>query len=70
MYSVDFCEHDNIFDVDGEMSSRLQNLLPAQHRFTVWTSEGGVEPFGMVRQTHTLDIFKQNVPYIMKEIWD
>lgn len=35
LYSVDFCEHDNIFDVDGEMSSRLQNLLSSQHRFTV-----------------------------------
>lgn len=23
LYSVDFCEHANIFDVDGEMSSSL-----------------------------------------------
>lgn len=23
LYSIDFCEHANIFDVDGEMSSSL-----------------------------------------------
>ncbi|EGV99633.1 hypothetical protein I79_005545 [Cricetulus griseus] len=45
------------FDVDGEMCGRLQRLLSAQHGFTLWTSEEGVKPYGMIGQTHTLDTF-------------
>lgn len=51
LYSVDCGEQANLFNVHGEMSSGLQRLLSALHRVTLCTSEGRVQPSGMIGQT-------------------
>lgn len=70
LYSVDFCERGNIFDVMENVQRAPEAAVYPAHvylmnfrgsNWTIWND----------RQTHTLDIFfKQNVPYIMKEMLD
>lgn len=67
---LDFCEHGNIFDVIENVQQAPEAAVCPAHGYlmnfrgrnwTIWND----------RQTHILDIFfKQNVPYIMKEMLD